>query len=220
MATTSPGRNQRDAMERLVRLLAVLNTGGKVGVSAERLIRDGHYGEGDAGSQLNRDFRHLREQGWQIENVADSGEDGRYVLVAGDNRLRLTFTPAQQAALRQAALLADRDDLAHGFVPHDVAVLHARNESAVQVQIRPADGAAGHSNDGVTTILDLRVGDLLAADRFLAVPAQRFHGLLPGCPKGSVPAAVCSVGFQTQDDFRLRRNAVRERLLEKQGAHA
>lgn len=112
MATTSPGRNQRDAMERLVRLLAVLNTGGKVGVSAERLIRDGHYGEGDAGSQLNRDFRHLREQGWQIENVADSGEDGRYVLVAGDNRLRLSFTSAQQAALRQAALLADRDDLA------------------------------------------------------------------------------------------------------------
>jgi predicted DNA-binding transcriptional regulator YafY len=105
------GRSQREPMERLVRLLAVLSQAGPAGVGSDVLVRVAGFGEGDPVSQLNRDFAHLRTQGWQIDNVAGSGETARYRLVRGDNRLRLRLSSAQQAALQRAALLADRAEL-------------------------------------------------------------------------------------------------------------
>jgi len=98
-------------MERVVRLLTVLHEAGRVGVPGPTLLAIGDYGDKDPGSQLNRDLRQLREHGWRIENVALEGEEGRYRLAGGDNRLRLALTEPQQVALQRAALLADRADL-------------------------------------------------------------------------------------------------------------
>ncbi len=61
--------------------------------------------------QLARELRHLRNQGWQIDNIADPGEPGRYRMVTVDNRLRVRLTPAQQRALQRAVLLADRQEI-------------------------------------------------------------------------------------------------------------
>lgn len=105
------GRGQREPMERLVRLMAVLSAAGPAGVGRDDLIAVAGFGEGDPVSQLNRDFAHLRAQGWQIDNIAAPGDPARYRLVRGDNRLRLRLTPGQQAALQRAALLADRAEL-------------------------------------------------------------------------------------------------------------
>jgi predicted DNA-binding transcriptional regulator YafY len=78
------------------------------------LVAVGGYG-GTAESQavrLGKDFQHLRVLGWQIDNVAPSGEVARYVMRTVDNRLRLRLSPEQKAALLRAAMLADRADLA------------------------------------------------------------------------------------------------------------
>jgi predicted DNA-binding transcriptional regulator YafY len=99
-------------MERLVRLATMLHHAGKAGVDAETLIGiAGFQGEGDPGSQLAREFRHMRNLGWQIDNIAGRGEAARYRMTGVDNRLRVKLTPGQQAALRRAVLLADREDL-------------------------------------------------------------------------------------------------------------
>ncbi len=108
---SSGGRGQRAAMERLVRLMAVLSHAGKDGVSAQTLIDVAGFGQADPLSQLAREFRFLRQQGWQIDNIAEPGEEARYRMVKGDNRLRVALAPGQRAALQRAALLADRDDL-------------------------------------------------------------------------------------------------------------
>lgn len=98
-------------MERLVRLMSALSAAGAGGVSGARLVEIAGFDGEDATSQLNREFRHLRNQGWMIENVAPQGSDGRYVLTRGDNLLRLRLTREQQTQLQRAALLASRADL-------------------------------------------------------------------------------------------------------------
>ncbi|CAN5195544.1 MAG: WYL domain-containing protein [Nocardioides sp.] len=107
------GRRQREPMERLVRLLAVLSAAGERGLRSSQLLQVAGFGPDakDPGTQLAKEFRLLRQQGWQIDSIGLSGEEGRYRLVKGDNRLRLSLTPGQLAALQRAALLADRDDL-------------------------------------------------------------------------------------------------------------
>jgi hypothetical protein len=69
----------------------------------------------------------------------------------------------------------DLDNLAHEFVTHDVTGLHARHEAVIEMKVRAADGAARHLDDGIPRLLDLRVGDRVAADVGLAVPAERAH---------------------------------------------
>ncbi len=106
------GRDQREPMERLVRLARVLHHAGKVGVETPTLLMvAGFEGRKDGASQLAREFRQMRTLGWQIDNIGGSGELGRYRMTTVDNRLRLRLTPAQQTALRRAVLLADRDGL-------------------------------------------------------------------------------------------------------------
>jgi predicted DNA-binding transcriptional regulator YafY len=110
--TPVAGRDQIGPMQRIVRIMAMLDKAGPVGVTGERLASVAGFGEKDPGTQLNRDFRHLRDQGWQIDNIAGPGEPARYRMVSGDNRLRVGLDPAQVAALQRAMILADRADLA------------------------------------------------------------------------------------------------------------
>jgi predicted DNA-binding transcriptional regulator YafY len=100
-------------MERLVRLIAVLDNAGSVGAPAEQLIQVGEYGDADPGTQLGKDVKNLRVQGWQIDNVAGQGESARYRMTKGDNRLRVKLTPDQMAALQRAVIVSERADLAH-----------------------------------------------------------------------------------------------------------
>lgn len=107
----APGRDQREPMERLVRIAAVLGVAGSAGVTRERLLRIAGFDGAAGADQLSRELRHLTRQGWQIENVAPPGEDAVYRMTTVDNRLRVRLTPQQQTALRRAVLLADRADL-------------------------------------------------------------------------------------------------------------
>ena len=83
--------------------------------------------------------------------------------------------------------LADLDDLAHEFVAEHVAGLHGRHLAVHQVEVRAADGAGRHLDDDVAGILDLRIGNRVAADVALAVPAQCLHG---GSPRAWGPGAA------------------------------
>lgn len=107
-----PGRSAVAAMQRLARILAVLDDAGVVGATAERLISVAGYGEKAPEDQLGLDLKNLRKQGWQIDNVASPGMPGCYRMVSGDNRLQVRLSPPQRAALQRAVLLAARDDLA------------------------------------------------------------------------------------------------------------
>jgi hypothetical protein len=84
-------------------------------------------------------------------------------------------------ALLQLAVnsAADLEHLAHGFVAHDVAGQHARDEIVEQMQIRAADRTACDLDDGIARVLDHGIGHGVAANIFLAVPNQRFHVLPP-----------------------------------------
>lgn len=106
------GRDQREPMERLVRLATTLHHAGRSGAPAGLLFEvAGFEGDRDPTSALAREFRHLRNLGWEIQNIGGAGESGRYRMTTVDNRLRIRLTPGQQAALRRAVLLADRSDL-------------------------------------------------------------------------------------------------------------
>jgi len=112
--TTAPGRDQRPGMERLVRLITMLNAS-ELGVRAETLIAAVMPGEGDAEAKhraLNRDIEHLNNLGWDIRNLAPAGDDGLYRMYARDNRLRVHLTPAQRGQLLRAAIAAGRQDVA------------------------------------------------------------------------------------------------------------
>ena len=127
------GRRQREPMERLIRLTAVLSEAGEQGVPAARLMRVAGFEANDSTDALTREFRHLRGQGWQIDNIAPVRQDAVWRLRTGDSRLRLRLDADEQAALQRAALLADRSDLAMrlGLDPDEVRPV---TEVAVQQQ--------------------------------------------------------------------------------------
>jgi predicted DNA-binding transcriptional regulator YafY len=131
-----PGRDQREPMERLVRIAAVLGVAGKAGVPRERLLRIAGFEGTAAADQLSRELRHLTRQGWQIENIAAPGEDAVYRMTTVDNRLRVRLTPQQQTALRRAVLLADRADLVKRL-----GLPEASRPAEVEARV-PAAGAA------------------------------------------------------------------------------
>jgi hypothetical protein len=119
-----PGPSAVKAMQRLARILAVLDDAGVVGATTERLLEVAEYG-GQAApqDQLSLDLKNLRKQGWQIDNLAPAGMPGRYRMVSGDNRLHVKLSSAQRAALQRAVLLAERGDIAKrlGVRPASVA---------------------------------------------------------------------------------------------------
>ncbi len=81
------------------------------------------------------------------------------------------------ADLERLVVGADLDHLAHRLMAEHVAPLHARHHAIIEMQVRTADGAGGHLDDGIAAMLDLGVGHMLAAHVALAMPGQRFHGL-------------------------------------------
>lgn len=110
-AVKSSGRDQRGPMERLVRIAAALHVNRRLGVDGDTLAAVAGFDGVDRMTQLKRELRHLENQGWQIENIAPPGDFAVYRMTTVDNRLRVRLTPGQQAALRTAALVADRGDL-------------------------------------------------------------------------------------------------------------
>lgn len=99
----------RQAYDRLLDVALALSAAGRVGVTTDDLMSRVGYRDDDTGKRaLMRDLDDLRAVGLQIENRADVGEEGRYVLEPGDVRMRVEFTPAQRTAL-SAALMAAQD---------------------------------------------------------------------------------------------------------------
>jgi predicted DNA-binding transcriptional regulator YafY len=99
---SSGGRDQLGPIERLVRIRAVLEGAGPVGATQEQLLDVAQYGGSAPDTQrrmLSKDVKYLNQSGWDIQNVAEQGTDGRYVLHARDIRQRVELTPAEQAAL-------------------------------------------------------------------------------------------------------------------------
>ena len=96
-----PGRDPVRAMGRLARILAVLDNAGAVGATTTQLAQVADYGTAAPQDQLSLDLMNLRKQGWQIDNVTGPGEEGRYRMVSGDNRLRVKLSP--RAARRAPA---------------------------------------------------------------------------------------------------------------------
>ncbi|HET9501841.1 MAG TPA: WYL domain-containing protein [Marmoricola sp.] len=142
--TKTSGRDQREPMERLVRLATVLHHAGRDGVPAQKLIKvAGFEGGEDPGSQLTREFRHMRNLGWQIENLGERGAPAVYRMTSVDNRLKVRLTGPQQAALRRAVLLADRADLVERL---------GLPESSRPAEVVSAVPAAAHS-EALSTVL-------------------------------------------------------------------
>ena len=103
------GRDQLGPLERLTRLLLVLESAEPAGLPATRLVSVGQYGAGsayDAQRQLSRDITALTSIGWDIRNVAGPGVDAVYRLHARDTRLRVELAPEHQVELLRAALVA------------------------------------------------------------------------------------------------------------------
>ncbi len=129
------GRDQLGPIERLVRILAVLEGAGKAGVGQEQLLDVAQYGAASPDSQrrmLAKDIKYLNASGWDIKNVAEAGTDARYVLHARDIRLRVELTPGEQAELARVGRLAGVDEFAE-YVgtdagPPEHPAAHARIE--------------------------------------------------------------------------------------------
>jgi hypothetical protein len=103
------GRDQLGPLERLTRLLLVLEAAEPAGLPASRLVAVGQYGADsayDAQRQLSRDVTALTAIGWDIRNVAGPGVDAVYRLYARDTRLRVQLAPQHQVELVRAALVA------------------------------------------------------------------------------------------------------------------
>jgi predicted DNA-binding transcriptional regulator YafY len=144
VVSKAPGRDAREAMERLVRLASVLHHAGERGVPAANLLEvAGWTDAADGVSALKRDFRHLGALGWQIDNIAGPGLGAIYRMTSVDNRLRVKLTAEQQAALRRAVLLVNRADLADrlgltgdGTPPDVVATLQAAGAPGLDTVVR------------------------------------------------------------------------------------
>lgn len=101
-------------MERLTQILAMLSNAPARTLAADQILAAVHFGADtleDRRDQLRRDVRHLESLGWEIANIAPTGEPARYRLVAVDNRLRVQFTAEQRTELLRAALAAGLTDL-------------------------------------------------------------------------------------------------------------
>lgn len=115
VAVSAGGRDQLGPIERLVRVLAVLENAGERGAALEKLLEAAQYGAAEPDGRrrmLGKDITYLNDAGWDIENVAAAGTDARWVLRTRDIRLRVELTPAQQAELARAARVGGVDDFA------------------------------------------------------------------------------------------------------------
>lgn len=110
----APGRDQTAPMERLVRLIGVLNHH-KRGAQLDLLLKavgPEATGEEARRRMLSRDIEHLNSLGYDIRNVAEQGSDGVYVMRARDNRLQVHLTAEQRGELLRAAITAGLEGMA------------------------------------------------------------------------------------------------------------
>jgi len=98
------------------------------------------------------------------ETVAASDGEGNYHAVSGPQVGYLT---------------AHLNHFAHELMPQDVALLHGRYVTVVQMQVGAADRGQGYLHHRVSRVLDAGVGYLFHPDVVLAVPSVRFHRVLP-----------------------------------------
>jgi hypothetical protein len=66
------------------------------------------------------------------------------------------------------------DYLAHGLVAHDVPGFHSRHDVVEQMQVRTANGPAGHLDDRVALMFDPWIRNTFAADIGGSVPTLSF----------------------------------------------
>jgi len=98
----NPGLDQREPMERLVRMAAVLWAAGRDGVGVDKLARVAGFTSPQPDTrreQVAKDLRHLKRQGWQVVNTAGEGEPARYRMETVDNRVAVHLSRGQAAAL-------------------------------------------------------------------------------------------------------------------------
>lgn len=103
-----PGRDQAAPMERLVRLIGVLNQHSS-GAPVDLLLRavaPETVSDEARRRMLSRDIEHLNHLGYDIRNIAEHGTDGLYVMRARDNRLQVHLSPEQRGELLRAAIAA------------------------------------------------------------------------------------------------------------------
>ena len=74
------------------------------------------------------------------------------------------------ADLEPGVLPSDFDDLAHGFMADDIAVLHRGNDAVIDMQVGTADGAGRDLDDRIASVLDLGIRNFLAAHVAFAMP--------------------------------------------------
>lgn len=98
------GRRRLDEIERMLRLLAVLEAAGAVGVRQDRLLRlaDSAAGQDDPRQLLAHDIGELNRAGWEIIAIG-SGPGLRYVLTTCGSRVPVHLDRAQEAALLRAS---------------------------------------------------------------------------------------------------------------------
>jgi hypothetical protein len=84
------------------------------------------------------------------------------------------------ADLELLVLRANLDDFAHEFMAQYIAFLHKRNVTVHQMQVRAADRAGGHLDDGVPPVFDLGIRNVVAADVALARQHSAFIVFLLG----------------------------------------
>ena len=127
--------------------MAVLDQAGRVGATRDQLLEVADYGDRTRAASLALDLKHLRSQGWQIDNVAGTGTQARYRMVPGDNRLRLKLLAATVGGPPAGGHLADRDDLARrlGVRPEHPARGRRNPSGATHHQCRPLAGPPGRA---------------------------------------------------------------------------
>jgi hypothetical protein len=69
----------------------------------------------------------------------------------------------------------DFDNFAHRLVPQHVAVLHAGNNTVIDMQVGAADRACRYFDNRIAWMLEPGIGDALASYVALAVPGQCPH---------------------------------------------
>lgn len=143
------GRDQQGPMERVVRVLLALEEKGPQGLSAQRLREIADLPDTESGlTQLRRDLKQLRRDGgWDIESIGEEGAEGRYVLHPHDNRLALSLSPGERAALQQAVTaVADAADPPAGLAALEHAVeWHCRVSFVYKHQRRDVDPHSLHN---------------------------------------------------------------------------
>lgn len=144
------------AVQRIITVLQVLADHPRRGINVyELLAQVGSYNgtEDSQRDQLSRDLRNLRGAGFVIDNLAQEGDEARYILRPGDDRVRLAFSKEQLFQLQRAAVLVGVDRLG----PLDPGENESEQAAAAPViDDLQVPGALGQVQRAVTTRAKIR----------------------------------------------------------------